>query len=354
MEQSLCRKYGFNEAARIMRLQLVGLGPASVALGKQLHELIIAPHRPALVEAYYQFIFSEPELAAQLNGVDLPALKTKQSEYLETLGIQFQSETYFEQRLRIGQAHARVHLPLSLYHSAYLYLQSLLIAKVREKNLTPKDEFALIDFIQRIITLDMTLASDTYLQANVEGLEKTLNALVDEKDQLTSSVNHDTLTGVASRAFILARAKKQIEEKPQQAFSVIFADIDHFKKINDSHGHAVGDEVLKAVCQRMMHELREKDLVGRLGGEEFLILVPQVGISAALIVAERLRERLMQSPIHSHDQTIPVTMSFGVAEWQPPETLDDLVARADQALYDAKHAGRNCVMVAGFDRAVGD
>jgi diguanylate cyclase (GGDEF)-like protein len=121
-------------------------------------------------------------------------------------------------------------------------------------------------------------------------------------------------------------------------------DLDHFKKINDTYGHLVGDQVLKEFAQRCKTSVREVDLVGRYGGEELVILLPETDRKTAMRVAERLRASVAATPIKISETEIAVTVSIGVAEKDENTLqLDTLIARADQAMYIAKHKGRNCV-----------
>jgi two-component system cell cycle response regulator len=126
-------------------------------------------------------------------------------------------------------------------------------------------------------------------------------------------------------------------------------DIDHFKQVNDRHGHAAGDYVLKEVVNRMTLGLRPSDLVARLGGEEFAIIMPETEPTAAFNIADRLRKRVDETPIEGADRAPPfhVSVSIGVAASPAnvDETMQDLFRRSDAALYQAKNNGRNCVML---------
>jgi len=124
----------------------------------------------------------------------------------------------------------------------------------------------------------------------------------------------------------------------------VLADIDHFKSINDQHGHAAGDAVLTAVSQALRQTVREQDSVARWGGEEFLILMPQATMEAASAVAERLRASVAAVEVPIEGQRIQVTMTFGVSTWRPNEMVDTAIIRADVALYQGKQAGRNQVV----------
>ena len=128
-----------------------------------------------------------------------------------------------------------------------------------------------------------------------------------------------------------------------RSLSAVLVDADGFKAINDRHGHAVGDRVLVGLADALRQALRPGDRIARWGGEEFVLLLPDTGLEAAIEMAEHLRQRVQGTPIHGGSAPIHITASFGVAEWRADETLSALVARADGALYRAKAGGRNRV-----------
>jgi diguanylate cyclase (GGDEF)-like protein len=129
--------------------------------------------------------------------------------------------------------------------------------------------------------------------------------------------------------------------------AVLMIDIDHFKRLNDSHGHAVGDRALLHLATVMGSKLREIDHLARWGGEEFLALLPATGADEAQALAERLCERVRSMPLATEAGRLPLTASVGVAEWLGPhDSLQALIGRADEALYAAKRDGRDRVHVA--------
>ena len=121
------------------------------------------------------------------------------------------------------------------------------------------------------------------------------------------------------------------------------ADLDHFKRVNDTYGHAAGDRVLAAFGDLLRQHTRVIDIAARFGGEEFIVLLPNTDLENAISIANRIRESLAACPIESLPD--PVTASFGVAEMAPDESGSGLLRRADAALYEAKHSGRNRVEV---------
>jgi len=156
----------------------------------------------------------------------------------------------------------------------------------------------------------------------------------------------DALTGLANRRRLDEALRYEIQRAQRYGsrLTVVITDLDHFKKVNDIYGHQVGDAVLKEFARLVRTHCRETDLVARFGGEEFLILMPEVGAVEAQACAERIRSSLAQTvmPPLSH----PNTASFGVAELMPNENEESLLRRADKALYQCKTAGRNCVGLA--------
>ncbi len=132
-------------------------------------------------------------------------------------------------------------------------------------------------------------------------------------------------------------------QRYDKPLTMIIADIDFFKKINDTFGHAAGDKVLKTVARVLQTNLRDTDFIARFGGEEFVILMPETQIEDAVKVAEKLRTTIMDCPFHSSNRKVPVTMSFGVCEFKKGDTIDSVFDKADKALYQAKESGRNKV-----------
>jgi diguanylate cyclase (GGDEF)-like protein len=130
----------------------------------------------------------------------------------------------------------------------------------------------------------------------------------------------------------------------KRPFCCMMLDLDHFKRINDEYGHLIGDQVLQEFAKRCERSVREVDLVGRYGGEEIMILLPETDRETSMQVAERLRTTIVATPIQVFGKEISVTVSIGVATQDENTTdLETLIARADQALYIAKHKGRNRV-----------
>ncbi len=159
---------------------------------------------------------------------------------------------------------------------------------------------------------------------------------------------HDPLTGVRNRSSLRPTLERDMEtaRRMQQPMAVIMFDIDHFKLINDTYGHAGGDKVLVEVARLISARLRSVDAVFRYGGEEFCISLPHTDAAQASLVAERLRHAIEQLEVEFDQQIIRLTASMGMAILAPAEQQDDFIQRADNALYSAKHSGRNRVCLA--------
>jgi diguanylate cyclase (GGDEF)-like protein len=157
----------------------------------------------------------------------------------------------------------------------------------------------------------------------------------------------DPLTGLANRRHFFHHAETFFfSSHPSTQLAALMVDIDHFKNVNDQHGHAVGDEVLQEVAARLNRCLRPNDLIGRYGGEEFSIILPRADCETACQIADRLRLAVTNAPIRTAAGDIPLTISIGISCLTTEmQSLDKLLQSADDALYQAKHGGRNrCVV----------
>lgn len=172
-----------------------------------------------------------------------------------------------------------------------------------------------------------------------------------------AAANRDFLTGAWSRRAFFEFAERELTrvQRNGRPLSLLLFDVDHFKRINDTHGHAVGDRVLTEIVQRAEKEIRGMDCIARVGGEEFAALLPEVDASSALVVAERLRTALGTHAVADSSSTsaaVTYTVSIGVATLIPSESIAELMRRADIALYEAKAGGRNTVVCSAPEQVV--
>ncbi len=186
-----------------------------------------------------------------------------------------------------------------------------------------------------------------------------IEKLLVELEHLRKLVYYDELTGVLNRRGFQEEAERifrtvSLEHTEHERrspgripFSLIFLDIDDFKKLNDTYGHAVGDQALKAVAAVPKQHLREGDLVGRWGGEEFIVALVGAGLETAEAVAEKLRKYISEIVLDVGGQGRQITASLGVVEHGNEGSLLDLIDNADKAMYQAKQEGKNRVIVFG-------
>lgn len=175
--------------------------------------------------------------------------------------------------------------------------------------------------------------------------------LVEAREQMHYKATHDSLTSLLNRGMIvelltreLARARRE-----KSCTVVILGDVDHFKAVNDTYGHPVGDEVLREISRRLLGSVRSYDFVGRYGGEEFLVVLNNCKATHALSRAEQIRNAVYRIPVPTTIGPLPITMSLGALAslGEEPKNVDEVLCEVDHALYEAKGAGRNCCRLAG-------
>jgi len=182
------------------------------------------------------------------------------------------------------------------------------------------------------------------------GISSDITELHQLKEQLHQQSVRDGLTGLYNRRFFFEMCDKNLSLDLRHHLTsvLIVLDVDQFKSINDHHGHPLGDRALVHLGRLMHSVLRSEDVLARIGGDEFAILLPNTTLSAAAYLAERLRQQVMQSPLPLPDGgQLVITISAGLVEHGVGELMESLYARADQMLYQAKQSGRNCIAGAG-------
>ena len=176
--------------------------------------------------------------------------------------------------------------------------------------------------------------------------------LLSAREALREQATRDSLTRLWNRSSILEALSRELSRAWREAspLGVVMVDLDHFKHINDNHGHLAGDAMLREAARRMQNCVRQYDCIGRYGGEEFLILLPNCGEAESYAQAERLRKQLSQTDVCIEDTSLRITASFGVTAALPgePWTPEGLVRKADEALYVAKKSGRNRVEILAY------
>lgn len=312
----------------IARLSIFSIGRVDEQNLAVVREVLRA-HSTEIVARFYEHLsaFAEcrqllvPELLVE-------RLKASQRSYLGTLG-DFRIDdpasvvAYFEHRRRIGVVHHRVGLGPGVYAGAYAKLGDLAMATVAAAHPQRPN---LLTSLHKVFGLDSYLALEAYQQTREAVIHVT--AL------------RDALTGIGSRASTLEALERELARAHRfvRPISLLFVDVDHFKVVNDSHGHAAGDKVLRAVARVLETSVRPADLVGRYGGDEFIVGLVDTDLASALRVAERIRGSIASAPGGAG-----VTLSIGAAARADGDTLEALLARADSAMYAAKAGGRDRV-----------
>jgi len=188
-------------------------------------------------------------------------------------------------------------------------------------------------------------------ERQMEKLKKRLQEMEEETKELRDKVKEeqhqaftDALTGLPNRFAYEERLEQEYErwKRYGSPLSVLIIDVDHFKQINDTYGHQAGDKALRIIARELSMATRKTDFIGRYGGEEIVVLLPETNIEAATTAAEKLRQRIESCGFHFREKRVTITVSCGVTEYRDGDTPESAFDRADQALYKAKQRGRNC------------
>jgi diguanylate cyclase (GGDEF)-like protein len=199
------------------------------------------------------------------------------------------------------------------------------------------------------LSVQLPIYSNDELGLTTRVFNKMVAELEQSHKQLEEMATTDTLTGLANRKQIMNLLIEQFKhfQRYQTVFTIMMLDVDHFKNVNDTHGHLAGDAVLTNTAQTIKHALREIDCLGRYGGEEFLVILPETDGHQATKSAKRIRKAVKENMTDYENNTLKVTISIGVAEIQKTDDNEnDLINRADDALYSAKENGRDQVVLA--------
>jgi len=345
----LCDQFGFDAEWREAQLTLIGLDDHSRDEVRLLHDKFFSRAvAEQIIDRLYAQLFLNKQAADLLSSFDLGHLKARQVDYFSEFGVKFRDAQYFESRAQVGVAHARVGVPLSLYLESFGMLQCLILESLSDQIEDRTQRGTMMRLVLKLTTLDIALATEVYHRSRIQDLDRSVKSLKLEQNLLRTQLEQDALTGVSSRTSLLRELQNAIArcEKTGQPLAVIMADLDHFKMVNDTEGHLIGDRVLTEVAARIKAALREFDLVGRYGGEEFVILLENTSLHTAHQIAERIRQHIGTQPVHAASKQVEITISQGIGMWVEGDDKQSLLKRADQAMYAAKSAGRDCIVEA--------
>jgi diguanylate cyclase (GGDEF)-like protein len=231
----------------------------------------------------------------------------------------------------------------------FFFLEEILLARVASLSTEITKVTVSGDLSLRLSTggRDELGALASAVNAMLTAIQKTKSELMQAQESLRFHAEHDALTGVLNRRAIRDLLRKELARcrREKNTLGIILADVDHFKKINDRYGHGAGDAVLVAAVQRISSTLRSYDVVGRYGGEEFLIIAPGCDLELARKIAERICAAVGEQPVDLGDENATITLSLGVTLGTAESDPEFLVTLADTAMYQAKRNGRNRVEV---------
>jgi diguanylate cyclase len=186
----------------------------------------------------------------------------------------------------------------------------------------------------------------SYINVLRKKLSRANSELNEANERIRQQAIHDDLTGVYNRGhlFNILMREKSLADRGETMFCICMIDLDDFKKVNDSFGHLAGDAVLKAICTGIEENIRKEDYLARYGGEEFVLILTYPDLKEGLSCAERIRALIPEIPLPGLPHDYRMTISLGFTSYQPPEDLDTLLKRADDALYRAKDSGKNAIV----------
>jgi diguanylate cyclase len=242
-----------------------------------------------------------------------------------------------------------VDLIASAAGNAATYQNNLTDASLRLNQ--PSDRDAIRVIVQTLVQSTKAMESrNQSLETALRVSKNVIENLQHEMDEIRRETLRDPLTSLANRKHFEQALQEAIsdaiKDRSHDPFSVLLIDIDHFKQFNDTHGHQIGDDVLRLLARALKDSVKGRDLAARYGGEEFAVLLPSTDLGRAKTVAENIREAVAGKALlkRSTGQTLgKITVSIGAAEYQAGDDLDTLIDRSDKALYSAKNAGRNIV-----------
>ncbi|CAJ1411890.1 unnamed protein product [Effrenium voratum] len=349
VEQTLAEQMKFSDREIEKRKQLFDLRGEDIATLLSCKSAVIERLDWAIDEFYARQI-DDPEIALIIGDSEtLSRLKGAMRNYIVELFGGIYDNDYVNSRLRVGKVHWRIGVTPKFFLSALRRLNVVLCAIMDEISDTPIELHARKEAIQKILFFDSQLVFDTYINAlsgevtaakdetaaYARGLEEEVALRTQQMKELTLT---DDLTGVSNKRAFGEHAKREMAaaQRASRELSLLYIDINDFKLLNDTLGHQVGDDLLIKVARHLKGASRDSDIVCRLGGDEFCILMPDAPGASALNIAERFAELMYE------EASSPCGASVGIATTGPTQfcTVEELVTQADQSMYKAKQRNK--------------
>ncbi|WP_107762013.1 GGDEF domain-containing protein [Nitrosospira multiformis] len=346
-----CATLGFDKDRIQQTLSLLGLDAAheKVAASSLLPEVI--PERvDEIINSCFAVMMDSDSFELIEKDIGTEAFRQEWKYRLQSFGKNFATPGYFEERLALAAAFAHANIPLGALQLPSFLIQQALIDSLSDKaDLNADKNRALLNIILNLTALDLYLSAEGYRLPELYELEEKLDTLRAEASRLQQKAWTDELTGTMSYRKLMESLEHHIKRAVRRGHErsplcLIMSDLDFFKKINDTYGHMVGDLVLRHLAGRIKSATRDFDMIGRFGGEEFVVIMADTDLELAKVIAERIRLGVMRTPFHIKKFNIHITISLGVAMLKPGESRESLLERADAAMYEAKRRGRNCVV----------
>ncbi|HEX8874993.1 MAG TPA: GGDEF domain-containing protein [Nitrosospira sp.] len=349
---SHCKALGFDGARIQETLSILGLDAEYGVLAGRIRGEIIAGSADEFVNSCFSTLARSRSFCLIDQYIGAENFRQHWLRRLQCFGRDFDTAEYFEERLGMAAAFMRARIPFSILQLPFHLTQQALISHLSNKfTRSPENIWPLLTGIMKLTSLDLYLAAEGYRLPELEELQNDLSKLREEASRLRKRTATDELTGTMTYSKLMETLEQQISHARREGcernpLCLIMADLDLFKKINDTYGHLVGDLVLRHVAERIRAAVRDLDVIGRFGGEEFVIVMANASRETASGIAERIREDISRAPFHVKGFDIPVTISLGVAMLRQEECRESLLERADAAMYEAKRTGRNRVVIA--------
>jgi diguanylate cyclase (GGDEF)-like protein len=331
LADNIAREMGLNAKAIALRKEFLELGERDVALLRAIHQHMAGMHvDDFFTDLFYSHLRAFPELQQFIpDDATVERLKAVQTQYFNRLTSGEYDEAYILDRLRVGYAHQRIGLEPKWYTGAYRKYLSFLLSVVHEMADGDTGKFlASYDALLKIVFFDMELALDTYFHS--------------DRQELARMANYDALTGLPNRYLLSDRIAQAIHQahREQNHVAILFIDLDRFKNINDSLGHAIGDKVICEVSARLAASLREGDTLARLGGDEFVAVLPAVAQQEYIANVAGKLLRCVEHSIAMNGAELFAAASIGIAVY-PEDGANQhvLLKNADSAMYQAKQEG---------------
>ena len=338
----------------VARIAAIDLGASRGLAVLQLLERAQVPPQPAFYKLLYDYVAGVQGLFSSRVGDILAEGERGSGAVGERLYAEFVEP--YESTEAVDRAIARmterlVTLDLLIGESARAsQAQSASLRDATARFAEPHVDVELLkDWVSRLHAANEAMRdANASLGLELEDARVELKATQAEIQLSKDSMSRDPLTGLANRAGLDAELTKILRDRREQQSDLACAviDIDHFKSLNDRYGHQVGDEVLRIVSRALLASVRNGDLVGRPGGDEFLVVFPKTGLAAAYDLSDRIRRAIVENDLRAvlgNGVLGGITVSIGVAVFQTNDTISRLVERADRCLFAAKGAGRNRV-----------